>query len=113
MVIFMSACSTTSIGGIIKTKRSAVITHGSGDQDVGAGVAQAEKSLGHATKRQAWVLQVLGMHRLTGWCTCFKESDFQGAHKFGINEVQKRRGTFNTRQREHSLATSTDDCQIT
>ena len=56
MIIFVSACLMTLIGGIIKTKRFAVVTHRSGDQDVGAGVAQAEKSLGHATKRQAWVL---------------------------------------------------------
>ena len=94
MIIFMSACSTTSLSGLITTKRSAVITHRSGDQDVGAGVAREEKSLGHAMKREAWVLQVLGMHRLTGWYTCFKESDFQGTHKFGSNEIQKRKGTF-------------------
>ena len=88
----MSACSTTSLGGIIKTKRSAVITHRSADQDVGAGVVRAGKSLGHAMKRAAWVLQVLGMHRLTGWCTCCRESGFRETHKLEINEVQKKKG---------------------
>ena len=101
-IIFMSACSTTSLGGIIKTKRSAVITHRSADQDVGAGVARAGKSLGHAMKRAAWVLQVLGMHRLTGWCTCCRESGFRETHKLEINEVQKKKGAFNTRQRTFS-----------
>ena len=45
-------CSTTSIGGIIKTKRSAVVTHRSGDQDIGAGVAQAEKSTWTCNERK-------------------------------------------------------------
>ena len=31
------------------------------------------------------------MHRLTGWCTCFRESGFQGTHKLGINEVLEKK----------------------
>ena len=80
----MSACSTTSLGIEKKTKRSAVMSHRSADQDVGAGVAaQAENSPGHAMIKEAWVLQVLGMHRLTGWCTCCRVSGSQRHSHFG------------------------------
>ena len=82
------------------------MSHRSADQDVGAGVAaQAENSPGHAMIREAWVLQVLGMHRLTGWCTCCRVSGLKGAHTLAIGEIQKRKGAFNTQQGEHPLAT--------